>query len=279
MALDFSDLGNEAIGKAGRSNRKGIGMIEAVRIFGDPENAAKWMEWARWGDDPITCPKCGSERTTRSNRADMPFRCKDCRKWFSVKTGTPMGDSKLPFHYWLLAAYQDLTNLKGVSSLKLSRDLGIKQSSAWYMLQRLHEAFMDDAPPSEFKQGGEFQVDEAYIGGLEGNKHARDKIPGGQGGATKMIVICITHVASGKVWADVITDTKGQTVADVVHGIVPQGSTLYTDEGRHYGGIKRERHAVNHNIGEYARMVDLAAGIKGLATTNNAESAWSMLKR
>ena len=191
-----------------------------------------------------------------------------------------MAESKLPVTSWLLAAYQDLTNLKGVSSMKLSRDLKIKQSSAWFMLQRLHEAFMSDAPPAEFAEGGEFQVDEAFMGGLEKNKHSQDKIPGGQGGATKMIVICITHIDSGKIWADVIADTKAKTVEDIVHRIVPDdGTVIYTDKAGHYEGVKRERHAVNHKASEYARIVDLADGLQGEATTNYTESAWSMLKR
>ena len=191
-----------------------------------------------------------------------------------------MAESKLPVTSWLIAAYQDLTNLKGVSSMKLSRDLKIKQSSAWFMLQRLHEAFMSDAPPAEFAEGVEFQVDEAFMGGLEKNKYSQDKIPGGQGGATKMIVICITHIDSGKIWADVIADTKAKTVEDIVHRIVPDdGTVIYTDKADHYEGVKRERHAVNHKASEYARIVDLADGLQGEATTNYTESAWSMLKR
>ena len=76
---------------------------------------------------------------------------------------------------------------------------------------------MSDAPPAEFAEGGEFQVDEAFMGGLGKNKHSLDKIPGGQGGATKMVVICITHIT--KIWADVITDTKAKTVEDIVPGL------------------------------------------------------------
>jgi len=287
MALDFIEceemietpLGVRARSGPGRTHRKGIGMIEALELFGDPDRAARWMERAIWGDGPVVCPRCRGERTAPATHKTMPFRCADCRKFFSVKTGTPMGDSKLPPNHWLMAAYQDLTNLKGVSSMKLSRDLNITQSSAWYMSQRLNEAFMGDETPAEFATGKEFQVDEAYIGGLEKNKHSQDKVPGGQGGSTKMIVIGITEVASGKIWADVLTDTKGETVVDVVHRIVPKGATIYTDEGRHYGGIDRDRYAVNHGRGEYARMVDLMDGMDGMATTNQTESAWSMLKR
>ena len=139
---------------------------------------------------------------------------------------------------------------------------------------------MSDAPPAEFAEGGEFQVDEAFMGGLEKNKHSLDKIPGGQGGATKMIVICITHINSGKIWADVIADTKAKTIEDIVHRIVPDdGTVIYTDKAGHYEGVKRERHAVNHKASEYARIVDLADGLQGEATTNYTESAWSILKR
>jgi len=273
-------LGSRAVGKQGRRHRRGIAMIDAIHAFSDAEIATRWLERTRWGDGPIVCPKCGSERGTRTKHPVMPFRCKDCRGHFSVKTGTPMADSKLPVTAWLIAAYQDLTNLKGVSSMKLSRDLDIGQEAAWYMLQRLHEAFMSDEPPAEFAEGGEFQVDEAYMGGLERNKHSRDRISGSQGGATKMIVICITHVPSGKVWADVITDTRSETVAEIVHRIVPRdGTVIYTDDARHYGDIAVERHAVNHGAGEYVRVVDLANGLEGTATTNHVESAWSMFRR
>ena len=100
---DYSDivesgqpLGSKAVGKQGRIYRKGISLVESIHLFSDADNAALWMERARWGDGPIVCPKCGSERGTRTKRTDMPYRCKDCRKFFSVKTGTSMPESKLP---------------------------------------------------------------------------------------------------------------------------------------------------------------------------------------
>ena len=122
-------------------------------------------------------------------------------------------------------------------------------------------------------------MDGAYIGGLESNKHSQDRIPGGQGGATEMIVIGITHIGSGKVWADVIPNIRTESIAEIVHSLVPSGSTLYTDDGSHYRGIDRERHGVNHSRGEYARIVDLAEGMRSRATTNRVESMWSMFKR
>ena len=252
--------------------------MTAATHFGNHAYATQWMEAARWGIDGITCPHCDGSRCSKSTHPTMPYHCKDCRKFFSIKTGTPLADSKLPIEKWLMALYLDLTNLKGVSSVKLSRDLNTRQETAWYLLHRIREPFITDEPPAAFKSGREFQIDEAYIGGLEANKHAQDKIPGGQGGATKMIVIGITEKASGKIWADVITDTRAETIAEVIHRIVPEGATIHTDDAKHYGKVQRDRKAVNHSIGEYVRIVD-AAGSLATATTNNTESAWSMLKR
>lgn len=100
--------------------------------------------------------------------------------------------------------------------MKLSRDLHITQKSAWYTLHRLRQTFITNEPPPEFEWGGEFQIDHAYIGGLEKNKHEIDQIPGGQGGATKMIVISIIQTNSGKMWVDVLPDTRSNTISNII---------------------------------------------------------------
>ena len=79
----------------------------------------------------------------------MPYRCRDCRKYFSIKTGTLMAGSPLPLLKWMYAIYLDTTSLKGVASMKLHRELGITQKSAWYMQQRIREAFADQGPPDD----------------------------------------------------------------------------------------------------------------------------------
>ena len=156
-------------------------MIDAAHFFGDNESAAQWLEKARWGDGPhIVCPHCDSERTSRTTRSGSPYRCKDCRKHFSVRTGSALAESRIPLGKWLVAAYQDLTNLKGVSSMNLSRDINTCKKTAWFMLRRLHEAYMSDEPPAEFLNEVNFKIDEAFIGGLEDNKHSEDRINGSQ---------------------------------------------------------------------------------------------------
>ena len=104
--------------------------------------------------------RCGSVNAYRvKSGKPMPYRCRDCKRYFSLKTNTPMQDSKLPLRKWAWAIYLEMTSLKGVSSMKLSRDLGVRQATAWYMLRRIREAFMDVAHVFE----GPVEVDETYI--------------------------------------------------------------------------------------------------------------------
>ena len=118
---------------AGKSYRKGMTLMQIVKRFDTEEKAEAWFIEQRWPDGVI-CPFCESlEVSARPNRKPQPFRCRTCRKDFSVKTGTIMHDSKLPLSKWAIAFYLFSTNLKGVSSMKLHRDLGITQKSAWHM--------------------------------------------------------------------------------------------------------------------------------------------------
>ena len=95
----------------------------------------------------------------------MPYRCRDCGKYFSVKTGTAMAKSHVPLRKWLMAIYLDVTSLKGVSSMKLHRDLGVTQKTAWFIQHRIREAFSDLNPDGEMPFTGEVEVDETFVGG------------------------------------------------------------------------------------------------------------------
>ena len=108
----------------GKSFRKGITLIEAVKTYGDEASAEAWFISQRWPDD-IRCPHCESDRISeRENRKPMPYHCRDCRKYFSVRTNTVLQSSNLSLSKWALAYFLFSTNLKGVSSMKLHRDLG-----------------------------------------------------------------------------------------------------------------------------------------------------------
>ena len=166
---------DEAIGSGGpgRSYRKEITIIELLKMFPDDEAARKWFETTIWPDGP-KCPRCHSGQHVRpSTHRTMPYRCAHCKRHFSVKVGTVMEYSRIGHQKWVIVLFLVLTNTKGISSMKLHRDLGIRQPSAWFMLHRIREAMRtmanDDSMP------GTVEVDELYVSGREKNKHADKK--------------------------------------------------------------------------------------------------------
>ena len=155
----------------GEHYRNGLTLVEAVQRFSDEDTVEKMFVETRWPEG-IACPKCGSlniqERTTRK---PQPFRCRDCRKDFSVKTGTVMQGSNLPLSKWALAIYLMSTSLKGVLSMKLHRDLGITQKSAWHLTHRIRKAWESNG--SLFS--GPVEADETYIGGTSTITRSSDR--------------------------------------------------------------------------------------------------------
>ena len=253
----------------GKSHREGISLVKLMKIFPNDEAARKWFESKIWPEGPY-CPKCGSFNVQHPiKHKTMTHRCRDCegKPRFSLKTGNIMEGSKLGYQTWAIATYLLMTNLKGVSSMKLHRDLGITQKSAWHLAHRLRKAFEAGAPIF----AGPSEVDEFYAGGKESNKHASKKLRAGRGTVGKVPVAGIRDRASGHVAAQVVPDTTRETLHDFVLERTEEGSTVYTDEAAAYRGLPGRRHeAVKHSAGEYVR---------GMASTNGMESFWAMLRR
>ena len=133
----------------GKHFRRGVTLIELMEMFPDEDSAVKWFESIQWGGGRC-CGHCGSISTKPvPNKKPMPYWCKDCRSYFSVRTGTTLQHSRVPLRKWAIAVYLYVTSLKGVSSMKLHRDIGVTQKTAWYMLHRLREAWAE-AGLSEF---------------------------------------------------------------------------------------------------------------------------------
>ena len=148
----------------GKSYRKGLTLLQVFQMFPDNETAEEWFINQRWPQG-VACLDCGSMNIQyRKSRKPQPFRCRDCRVDFSTKTGTLMQGSNLGFRVWAIAIYVYTTGIKGTSSMKLHRDLGITQKTAWHLAHRIREAWEEDNP-HPFR--GPVEVDEVYLGGLE----------------------------------------------------------------------------------------------------------------
>ena len=251
----------------GKSYRKGISLKAAIQSFGDDAKAEAWFISRRWPDG-IQCVYCDSKRVSdkKSNRKTPMHHCKDCGKDFTIKTGTIMQDSKLSLSEWALAFYLFTTSLKGVSSMKLHRDLEIRQPSAWYLAHRIREAWLDETD----KMGGPVEADETYFGGKEANKHADKKLHAGRGPVGKTAVAGLKDRTTNKVKTQVVESTDAPTLQGFVRRYTDKTAQLYTDESPAYLGINRAHEAVKHSVSEFVR---------GQAHTNGMESHWALLKR
>ena len=250
----------------GKSHREGISLLELAEMFPDEHSAVQWFEAIFWPEGRC-CGHCGCLGTKEvPNAKPMPYWCPDCRSYFSVRTGTALKNSRLPLRKWVFAVYLYVTSLKGVSSMKLHRDLNVTQKTAWYMLGRLREAW---SSTDLDKLLGPVEVDESYFGGIDRNKHAK-KRSGIRGPSGKTAVVGMKDRASKQVRAKVVEKTDAETLQGFVIDHADPDATVYTDDAKAYKGLPFKHESVKHSIGEY---------VKNQAHSNGIESFWSMLKR
>ena len=195
----------------GKSDREGISLVKFMKMFPDDDAARRWFEAKMWPSGPH-CPRCGSCNVqTGIKHRSMTHRCLDCdgRPMFSLKTGNLMEGSKLGYQTWAVAIYLVSTNLKGVSSMKLHRDLEITQKSAWHLAHRLRKAFEN----GEALFTGPVEADETYIGGKRKNmpKSKRAALTG-RGAVGKAVVVGTKDRETNRVAARVVENTDGPTL-------------------------------------------------------------------
>lgn len=259
----------------GKSHRKGLTFMEVADMFRDESTARAWLESQRWPQGPH-CPKCGStDVQVDIAHKNQTHRCRDCstgksKTMFTVRHGTVMEGSRMPLRAWAVGIYLFTTNIKGVSSMRLHRELGITQKTAWFMLHRLRLAFEAETGPF----AGPVEIDETHMGGKRKNKPlAKRKELKGRGAVDMTTVAGAKDRDTNKVVARVVDDTTAPTLQEFVRENAKPGATVYTDEHGAYKGLAAtgfNHEAVNHSVGEYVRE---------MASTNGMESFWSMLKR
>ena len=197
----------------GKSCREGITLMQLADMFPDEESALKWFE-ARFWPNGRCCGHCGSTRTREASHAKMPYWCTDCRSYFSIKTGTLLEYTQLPLRKWVYAIHLHLTSLKGISSMKLHREIGVSQKTAWHMLQRIRKAF-EDSDDDNGPFDGPVEVDETYMDGKRknmSNTQRKELADTGLGTVGKAAVVGMKYRDTNQVRAKVIEATDKSTL-------------------------------------------------------------------
>ncbi|MDE0102596.1 MAG: IS1595 family transposase [Bryobacterales bacterium] len=255
---------------AGKAHRKGLTLLEVADMFRDEDAAKKWLAGQRWPDGKPKCPYCRTENVQSNiKHKTMMYRCRECpdKRMFSLKAGTVMERSNLKYRVWAVGIYLFSTNIKSISSMKLHRELGITQKSAWFMLHRLRKVFETSAEPFS----GPVGVDDTYLGGKRKNTPnlKRKQLTGG-GSVGKTAVVGAKGGDSNKVAAKVVDSTDQDTLQKFVTDHTEPDARVYTDAASLYKGLLRTHEAVKDAVKEY---------VHGQVQTNGVESFWSMLRR
>lgn len=253
-------------------------LLEAVTFFADAERAHQYAVLMRWPNG-VACPRmgCGSASVQFIATRKL-WRCKECKRQFTVKVGTVLEDSPIPLTKWL-PAFWLLSNTKnGTSSCELARSLGVTQKTAWFMFHRIRAAMSTGT--FERKFAGEIEVDETFVGGKAQNRRGNSGARRGHGTARarkseKAIVFgMLQRDANGKtrVRAQRVANTQTHTLLPKLRDNVAFGSTIYTDAAFTYQALPS--YGFDHYVIDHAVKY-----VEGRVTTNRIENFWSCVKR
>lgn len=246
---------------------------QLTKVFADEDVAREWLESKRWPSGPI-CPHCASvdraykltpkPTSTRPVRRGV-WKCRSCRKQFTVTIGTVFAESHIPLNKWLYAIHLMCSSKKGVSALQLSRILEVTYKSAWFLAHRIRKAM--EKEPMRAKLTGTVEADETYVGG---------KGTGSQGGpsagGTKIAVITLIQ-RDGEARSTVVDNVRAVTLKGIIRNEVEGTAHIMTDQMASYKGLKNEfagHDSVDHRAKEYVR---------GIVHINFSESYFSLFKR
>lgn len=242
-------------------------LSELHKAFPDEKACIKYLEKKCWANGVVS-PFDPTSKVyhCKSGR----YFCRNTNKYFNVKTGTLFENTKLPLFKWFLAIWFVTSHKKGISSLQLSRDVGVARRTAWFILHKIRECYKQE---NDIQLEGIVEIDETFVGGLNENRHWNKKVPKCQGRSYKDKTPVFGMLQrDGKIVAIVVPNTKVQTLQPLILEHVKKGSNLYTDEwnyGRKIDELYNHKQ-IYHAANNYAN---------GDVTTNRIEGFWSILKR
>jgi transposase-like protein len=254
---------------------------QAIQYFSDEQVCINAVAAMRWPDGP-RCPNCEDEKGQKPYylKTQKRWKCRSCRKQFSVKVGTIFEESPIPLQKWLPALWMLVSCKNGISSYEIHRALGVSQKTAWFMLHRLRVVLKSQN--LGFKIGGEgseVEVDETFIGGKMKNMHkekqARVRALNVYGTAAgtigKTVVMGMLDRSARQIRAQVVPDVSRITLQNAVLQNVEHGTNVYTDQAPAYQRLNR---TYVHEIVNHAETY-----VRGRVHTNGLENFWSLFKR
>ncbi len=250
-------------------------LVELFEVFSTEQKCIDHLEKLRWNGNVIS-PFDNTSKVYKCK--DNKYRCKNTGKYFNVKTNTLFDNTKISLRKWFAAIWLVTCHKRGVSSIQLSKDIGVTQKTAWFMLHRIRKAFNIQ---SDENIEDEVEVDETFVGGKNKNRHKDKKVEHCQGRSFKdKVPVFGMMQRNGNLIAKVVCDTKAHTLEPIIKTHIKQGSTIFTD-GWEYGNIKNDytQYSVDHGRGFYGTTTISPYGEIIKVNTNSIENAWTHLKR
>ncbi len=250
-------------------------IMDLTDFFKDEEFCHNFLKDKFWGAnrENMKCPHCGSVHITEF--ADYKKnRCGDCKLEFSIRKNTIFDNSKISLKKWFMVIFLANSNKRGASSCDIARKVGVTQKTAWFMLHRIKNA--DSLSINNKTFSGTVEIDEAYIGGKEGNRHAKDKKETGE--KEKTVVLGMVNRETGQVKAMKVPTAEKEWLLPKINMTVEKGSTIITDTYQAYKALKKKyKHkSVKHSSGEYVK-IDAKTAFK--IHTNTVEGFWAIVKK
>jgi transposase-like protein len=245
---------------------------EAIKHFADEQTCIDTVAALRWPNGPV-CPTPDCKAAIYYMPTQRRWKCRTCKKQFSVKVGTIFEDSPIGLDKWLIALWMLVNCKNGISSYEVGRDLGITQKSAWFVLHRLRLALQAKSVIKLGGQGTQVEVDETFIGGASRFMHhdKRNRVIVNNRMRDKVAVFGILE-RGGEVRANVIPTRRRQVLHTEIKAHVKAGSAIYSDNLMSYQGLKG--HDYQHEVIDHAeKYVDGQIHTTDSKTSGRSSSA------